>query len=425
MIETKIIGFFYILYTIFLFLIISVTSLEFWSMIPSLLLMWLVYVFYVLGSAPKKKLRNKTESFTVTSWLENQPNYIFVMLSIIAIVFSYLVVRFYTGLTFQTVIYNIKDGISNYAQYQKHFAENQISEFSLSKLPFIFMMAFVKFNLFYGSLSLTLNCNKIQSLGFFKIVYLIAAACSYLYIGLARGTNFEMFEFIVLIITLLLAKNKKQKIKLKKMIFSTILIFISVLVFVEVIGQRGGDGSISYYISRDVFYDENSFISKYFPSIAMLLLSVYSYFGFGFFYGMVFLNKVFFASFANTMIFTLPLFPKMFNQPSAGELMRNLVDMGARWNPDQYVFIAEFGLILLFIVSFIQGLIVRQNKSKYVGTIQANDMLVNFLIILQMLSFPTGNFIIASSSSKIIVFSLIIYKFYRVINIKSYYNKKM
>ncbi|HFX3824561.1 TPA: O-antigen polymerase [Enterococcus faecium] len=425
MIETKIVGFFYILYTIFIFLIISITSLGFWNLFPSILLMWLIFTFFVLGSTFKEKEHKEKRSLKVVSWLTDQPNYVFIILIVISILFSFLVVRFYTGQTFQTVLNNIKNGISNYAQYQKYFSENQISEFSISKLPFIFMMAFVKFNLFYGSFSLILTCNKIKKLNFIKILYLVTGTCSYLYIGIARGTNFEMFEFVVLIITLILSKSKNQKINLKRIVFLSLIILMSVLIFIEVIGQRGGSEVITYYISRDVFYDANSIIARNFPRITMLLLSVYDYFGFGFYYGAVFLNDVFFSSLKSSLIYTFPLFPKIFNQLSSSEQMKNLVDMGARWNPDQYVFITNFGIICLFLFTFILGVIMCRQKNKFNEIILANDVMINFFIILQMLSFPIGNFIMLSSSSKIIIFWLILYKLYSKIFSKQQYNKTL
>ncbi|WP_122645541.1 hypothetical protein [Enterococcus mediterraneensis] len=423
MIEMKIVGFFYALYTIFIFLIISITSLEFWNIFPSILLMWLIFSFFVLGGTAKKREYKEKKEFKVISWLACQPNYIFLFLIIISILFSFLVVRFYTGQTFLTVINNLKNGISNYAQYQKHFSENQISEFSISKLPFIFMMAFVKFNLFYGSFSLVLNSDKTQKMKFIKILYLISGAFSYLYIGIARGTNFEMFEFVVLIIALIFLKNRTQKINLKKLLFMSIIIFMSVLIFIEVISQRGGSRVITYYISRDVSYNPDSVVARYFPRLVILLISVYDYFGFGFFYGAVFLNSVVFTSLSNFLIYLLPFFPKIFNKLSSSEQMRNLIDIGTKWNPDQYVFIANFGIICLFIVTFILGIIMRHQRQRFNGVILTSDMLINFLILLQMISFPIGNFIMVSSSSKIIIFGLILYKIYQNIFKKKQFTK--
>lgn len=413
MIETKIIGFFYLIYTIFILLTISITSLEFWSIFSSVLITWIIFIFFSLGTVAFKRKKETGKPIRNVSWLSNQPNQMYLLLMVASIICSFLVVRYYTGQTFISVINNIKNSISTYAEYQKHFAENQISQFSIGKLPFILMMAFVKFNLFYGTFALTLHSDKSQKLNYLKKIYLCISVFSYLYIGIARGTNFEMFEFVVLIITVIFLKNKNRTINIKNIVLISTIIIMAISIFIEVVEQRGGIGGTNYYISRDVFFDPSSIISRVFPGISLILLSVYDYFGFGFFYGAVFLERIYFSSMNSILVYSLPLFPKMFNKSSAEEVMKGVIDLGVRWNPDMYVFISKFGVISLFLCTFFLGFILFKNKHH--NRLYTYDSILNFFILLQMLSFPIGNFVITSSSSKIIIILLIGYKLYKFV----------
>lgn len=415
MIETKIIGFFYLLYTIFILFVISITSLEFWSILPSVLLMWLIFCFFVLGSKVLKKENTSNYTANFISWLNGKSSVTFIALMIITVLSSFLVVRFYTGQSFSTVINNIRNNVSTYAEYQRYFSENQVSQFSISKLPFVFMMAFVKFNLFYGFFSLSLGSGETEKLTIVKKTYLFFSALSYLYIGVARGTNFEMFEFVILIITLIFLRNDSKTFDIKKIFIILVITVLSVFIFIEVIGQRGSTGSKNFFISNDVFIDFSSPVFKSFEKLSLIFVSIYGYFGFGLFYGSVFLNSIYFSSTKSSLIYSLPLFPILFNEPDIKEKMREFIDLGARWNPDAYVLSSKVGILGLFFLVFLLGILLCQLKQSQSNVSNASDTVLSFFIIIQLLSFPVGNFITSATSSKIIIGMLILYKLFKAL----------
>ncbi|MFB8544959.1 O-antigen polymerase [Enterococcus casseliflavus] len=407
MAETKLLKIFYIFFFIYILFIINITSLTFYNLFPSLIFLSLLYFMFRMGTKITKNKKNIKEFST--PWLLKRGSVFISSLAFISLMFSFLVVQFYAGQSFVSVFYNLSNNISLYAEYQNYFVQNNIGNFSLTKLPFIFMMAFVKFNLFYSYLSINLFFKKKIPL-FYKI-YIIVITFAYLYIGIARGTNFEMFEFIVLIIYTLISKGKK--IDIKKYLFMIILIIFSIYIFFNVIEIRGGDGSVNYVISRDVFYNFDSYLNKFFPTVTLFLLSIYSYFGFGFFYISIFINKIWFSSLSSIFVYLLPFGTYAFSKPALQEEILNYIDIGARWHPDSMVFLDRFGFGLLMIFCILLGFIVnRINTQNIVNTL---DYLISFFVVLQMLSFPVGNFITSSTSSQLIVIFLITYKLIRQI----------
>jgi len=95
---------------------------------------------------------------------------------------------------------------------------------------------------------------------------------------------------------------------------------------------------------------------------------------------------------------------------SLQEIMKELIDMGARWHPDIALFINNFGYIGLVLFCLFIGMFCR-----YISSAKKKDSIIYltiFIILLQMISLPVGNFI-ASSSASILIVVLLLYVWMR------------
>jgi hypothetical protein len=143
----------YIFLTIYMFLILSITTLKILDVLPGILIMWISYFMFYMGSR-----NNVTYNIIFTSdpsyiWKSSKKSLFFI--SIITIIISIVVTRFYTGHLPSSVLQSLFQGESLYFQYQNYFNINKIGVFSLSKLPFIFMLIYSSKN----SLIIPININ--------------------------------------------------------------------------------------------------------------------------------------------------------------------------------------------------------------------------------------------------------------------------
>lgn len=299
--------------------------------------------------------------------------------------------------------------LTSYYEYQNYFIEQQRNVFSLKKLPFIFMLFYIKFIMFYSYISFFISKNKINR---FDKFYIFIVTLSFLYIGIARGTNFEFFEFIMIIIFIMLSKQRgnKFKIPIKSLFIVGVLVSIMIYVFYIRISARGV--IFNFTISRDVFYDSYGIIPLISPFFSFLVLILYGYFGFGFFYMATYLSDMWLISTENFIAGLIPFGYLAMGGSSLHNTMKNLVDMGAKWQPDSAVFINNFGYVGLILICFLMGVF-----SKYIQTGKDNapiSQLTSFIILLQMVSLPVGNFITTSSASQLIVISLALYWIWKI-----------
>lgn len=414
MTELRVVRFFYIIFCVYICVITEITSITFTHIVPALVFLLVLFIPFSFGVKIKSGNISK-EKKRFNSWLMRHSKTTFVLLGISSIICSLLVVQFYTGQTFISVLRNLTQGISSYAVYQEYFKQNQIDVFSVTKLPFIFMMAFVKFNMLYSIISVYLHFkNKIP---FFYLAYLLVVTISFIYIGVARGTNFEMFEFVLLIIYVIFLKQ--IRIDVKKYLSVFFLIFIATIIFMNVIANRGGSSTAYFNISRDVFVNPNSFFVTNFSGITLLFLSIYSYFAFGFYYISIFIDKIWFSSFLSMLTYLFPFGTSFMSESNIKTKITNILDIGTRWHPDSILLMNKVGLIGLIFCCFLLGCLCNYFNNK--KEVSSMDVILNFFVIFQMISFPIGNFIQVSSSSKIIIFMIVIYKLVYLLFLKGRY----
>ena len=396
---------FYIGYTLYILLVINSTTITFLNILPAILLMWFNYFAFSAGyRATNKSLLRKYSVSGKGGWLNNQKKVMLFVIALVSIVFSVMAVNYYTGQTPLSVLRNLSSDVSLYYEYQNYFKEQHRHLFSISKMPYIFMLFFCKFILFYSFITFLIVKDKITK---FEKIYLGLVTLSFIYIGVARGTNYEFFELIMIIIFVLLFKQKPLKFKFPLKSLLIISILISVMIYIFYIGVSARGVKFNYFISNDVFYDSEGLLPAIMPFLSFVTIIIYSYFGFGFFYTATYISEVWFSSFYNFIAGLIPMGYIVAGGDSLQSIMRTLVDIGPRWHPDTIGIINGFGYIGLLMFCFFIGFISKNIQRSSV--IKPIELLSLFIIFVQMVSLPVGNFVIVSSANQLIVILLTFY----------------
>jgi len=222
-------------------------------------------------------------------------------------------------------------------------------------------------------------------------------AC-YLLFGLARGTAFEAFEIIILISFILFKKfGKKDRLRLFIYIICMALIFI--LYFRFNLERRSID---MHLLPMDIDYRPDSFIVKNLHGVSDILIMLFGYIGFGLFYIGSYIESIWINSPTQFIAGLVPFGYKLTGSSPPHDMMKEIIDMGAHWHPDFVLFNEYIGYVGVLILCFTFGIVI---KKLYYMKVDINILiLAEFLIAVQLLSLFVGNFILASTPSKIIFF---------------------
>jgi len=400
----------YLVLTAYVLLVVGSTNLTLFEITPAILIMWVCFLSFSSGYLLIKSPKSIEE--TVRNDKTNNHSSLFetsglrlILLSLVSVLFSAIAARYYTGQTPVVVFTNLVKGTSVYYEYQRYFAEAEIATFSLSKLPYILMLFYIKFMLFYGYLKLLLGRKKLRIT---DKISLALVTIAHVYFGIARGTNFEIFELFILIVFVVLSKSRGYSIKrsrVKQIIFIGVLGLILITVYYWSVTSRGV--VFGYRITSDVWYDHEGVVSVLFPALASVSTMLYGYFGFGFFYLSRFVSDVWFLSLGSFLAGLVPRGFELSGKGSISAIMKRTIDMGPRWHPDASVFINDFGFLGLIVLCFFLGFIAARLTNN--PNREPVKNLPLFLVVLQMVSLPIGNFVLVSSASKLIVVLVVLW----------------
>lgn len=404
----------YFVYTAYTFFVIAVSDYNPAIAAAGLLCIWPVYCAYSLGfksikgySNSETKYDGNNEKFLFSQIAEWKPIQYF-SASFISWMCSAMAARFYTGRGFFRVIRGLFNGERAYSIYQHHIIEAKIGTFTLRKIPFILMLVFTTVILFWSMLGLLASEKKMTKI---QIVYLVSAVASYFYFGIARGTNFEMYIIFVLFVFCLLNRTGNTKKDMKKqrkaIVGLSVLAVGVVLIFRMVVAARGN--VFRNQICTEIVFDETRLISRLFPTITNIALSVFRYFGFGIFtIGMV-MDRIVLNTIQGIVAYCMPMGFELFFGNDLMSITRKTVDIGVGWVPDYISFINTFGLFLtLFLFYFI---------GKLIGGLQLSNRarllknLISMVAFLEMLSLPVGNFIATSTPNELAVLLILLWYF--------------
>ena len=124
MLYIKLIRNFYLALTILAFLL--PIEFNFTEFLPGITIMWLSYFIYYFF---QKKHKNDKKNIYITK-TSNNINFT-VTITIFYFIFYPIYTKFYTGTSLYSSIFSIRTGISNYANYQQYFLDNELNSFSI------------------------------------------------------------------------------------------------------------------------------------------------------------------------------------------------------------------------------------------------------------------------------------------------------
>ncbi|NIK11793.1 hypothetical protein [Alkalibacillus almallahensis] len=400
----KIVKFLYILFSIYILLAIFSTTLSLFYIIPSIIMLWLNYIFFNLGirsfNLKQTNFNRKAQNTQPLLFRLSKMKLMFVI--IIVNVFSILATNYYTGQTPISLMQLFLDGGSQYNQYQEYFRTNNLSQFNLSKIPYVLMLFIIKFVLIYSYITVFTHNKKISK---FNLFFIIMISIPHIYFGQARGTNFELFEIVILIIFIIFVRQKiyaTKKLNLSNYLKITFVILIMIFIFNFMLGLRGVE--FNQHITNDIQYNSNEILPKISQELSIFILSIFNYLGFGFFYTSTYIQEIWFSSSTNLIS---GFFPGMLNSNlNLTQSVRSLIDVGVKWTPDSMKLIENYGYIGLLLFCFLLGFL---SKYTYQSMHSRSVVyIINFLIVLQMFSLPIGKLILTTSATKLIVLVVIL-----------------
>jgi hypothetical protein len=380
---------------------ISSISLSFFDFLPGLILMWFLFVLFYWGGASRvKDLNNYYIPISYQYQYLYDMEYLPFTISLLFIIFIPFYVKFYTGSDLVFCVSNYFKGNSNYFLYQKYFIEQNLSEMSFTKLPYIISYGIMKF-LFISTIFRIFVYNKYIKKS--EVLPILIMVIGTFLIAIARGTSFEYFEILFLLSCALLLRGKTivtiNIYSKKKLFYLLALGFFTAILFGYTINQRG---YFSKYTS-ELYYDPNAFLNKILPFFGFLTYQLSGYFLFGIFVATMALKEIVFISDYN---FWVALFPSGTNYR---DILKAKIDFGCAWTPDVIFFISQFGLIISTMLMFFLGYYSRKLYSEIIEGSVLSAVLFYF-ITYSMVSLPVGNFIFISSSNELsIVFAVLLY----------------
>lgn len=401
---------FYVVYTVYTFLILLISDYPVKYALSGLAVMWLLYLIVFVGykSLSKKYVQEQeykeaTQSFffsAISDWTAWQ----YFLNGAVCWVCTVLVSKYYTGKGVAQVVSGLFGSGNAYGGYQDYFQSANIATFSLQKIPYILMLSYMTIMLFWSVVAILQLTPKIRGI---QYIYVVSIVLSYLYFGVARGTNFELYTVFILLSYCVLNrqnnKKEKQKLNSKKLIVIGIMGCILVALFLSIVGARGG--KFSYMICDEIQYKPQRLFSRIFPNLSIVLKSMFSYLGFGIYTIGVSFWDIVPDSVSSGISFLFPGY-EMVNGTTIVSELSSLVKIGVRWIPDIIFMISNHGFIVTMIVFFVIGQIVSTVQTAKIPNLLKE--LISIILFIQMLSFPVGNFIVVSTPNKVLVAFVIV-----------------
>ena len=392
----------YIAYSIYLLLLILLTTIHIKDMVFSFLAMWLCYYIFVLGIKSKycHSIDNSCNNDLKLTDLKSHSVIYFIFTSLL---FAIITAKFYTGQSPRELISNLKNNQSVYYIYQANLKARDIGRSiasRINRLPYILMLFVVKFNMIAELVKYSL-INREHN----EIIKVFIALISYLYICLARGTSYEIFELLILLVFIYYQRIDKNRVAKKNLGFLWIA-FLGIGAFILFTNRILQRGVMPVFEIDGFIFNNDNFMNNVFPTFPISLYFTYNYFGFG----MIYFNKMITQMISEHILYTC-LVPKgsfLITGQNLKAYMEPIISINARWVPDIANIISNYGIVITLLIIFYLGKLSNKYSSFYNNRSIRSYYIMNYFIFLQMISFPVGNFVVTSSSNLLILLFIIL-----------------
>lgn len=380
------------------YLIVAPVDVTFTLRLLSLLFVLFIWTFCFLG-----RLNFFVPRFSLTQHIEHRriPRTYVALLIVLQFFAAIFAGEFYTGLSFSQALINFFSGVSNYNLYQDYFGHAGLGQFGYEKIPAIISIFFVKICFVFSVFSLLIN-NSSR----FDFILLALGCLPLIIIGVFRGTTIEFFEIFVAIVSGVYIRSF-IKCKGKFPVFTVLLgaiIALSVYSF-----QVNIRYNFDYIPSchNEFCYNKDSLTFQVFP----VLYKISSYFYFGPDYMARLLEFFVENGVGWQLIF-----------PGGGELLNysgkwlchDIISCGPTWAPDFEISVYFIGLpatfLLIFFISKVQRNVEPSASSRFIS------FLGFYLVTLQLVAFPVGNFLFTSSANQLMLVVFVFFNLLRKIS---------
>ncbi|MBS9404062.1 hypothetical protein KG088_10510 [Halomonas sp. TRM85114] len=352
------------------------------------------FVFFVLLFSPVFLLKGRSQKFLQPS-VKPFDHKIIVLGIFVQWVCAQYAIAFYTGSSIPEVVVGSFKGINLYQSYQDFFGEAGIRNTSfVNRLPAIIALAYVKF-LFVLSMSFFFQQRYMK----FSKTILVLCVLPYLFIGLARGTFFEIFEIFVAFVFFTLSVGYFQSMNsLRRSVLavaSVLLVFMLPALFILNTIRRYEDASLYFSKACNLNFCFEPYGLNFYFEYALYVMSIY--FSMGMFFMSHFLKMVLEGGLAHSLI---PLYFNFIkgNERGVRDVICDFHVCQFVWVPDVVIIISYFGIfstVIVFLL-FFGSIRLEQNV---LSRFNAFSLPLLYFVIVFLLSIPVGNFFTVSSST--------------------------
>ena len=345
----------------------------------------LIFIFYPLFFG-----KNKTFKMEFISY----PHSVLVTLIIllIQILLANYASAFYTGSNFIGVIADLQSGANRYSLYQEYFKEEGIGTFSILKIPAILSLALTKFIFLYLYSAIFTTSESVK----FKILMSLSIFPVIL-ISVSRGTFFEIFEILAMVVYGMSLGIKT--IKLKNYLVVSVVLIIALILFIM--------NTVKRYESTSSYFGAGCITSIYcYKSVGLnfyleyIIYILSTYFSMGIFFLSRYLDYLFNGYLLSSLfpLASVNIFG-LVNDGLEKELCQLYLDCKAVWMPELISWISVFGIIFVFPVMWKVLLSIRSIEIYFLRKNNLYAFPILSLFLIYLLSLPVGKFWTVSSAN--------------------------
>lgn len=368
--------------------VVALTSLTLGGVLPALVQLFVCGALFVIGYRGRncEAYEPPASEGTQRTW----PSATNFVLSLGVVLSTVSTTLHYTGMSPGAVLVNLSVRRSMYSDYQNYNAE-LVAVGGGGGLSVWFLMLIVETAV--GLTVIFTIVPRIKTASPSEWILVAAVVGAQCYSGVARGTGLEFFQVGSALLVAILSRPRRGRPQGATRLLIVGLLFGLAFLYLSILSARGS-GSSPLGQTVDVYVEDSWLGELLGPDVINGVLSFYGYFGFGFHYVATYWTEVWFGDVGNFLTNMLPGHDWVTGVSLTSE-MRSLIDIGPRWHPDSLLVVSGVGMLGLFLLCFLMG----RFAGFVEGSTAPSHRILRYLILLQMISLPVGNFIWADRAT--------------------------